>query len=231
MGTPCHWEMIACWLPADLRLMAITCSIEYSQAGSQHLWLIVDDQVIGCIYLNDQVKTEASATIIGLRQTGVRRLAMLTGDRQAVADTVGQNLKLDVIKAELLPDEKVSQLENLMSDRPDIHVTAFIGDGINDAPVLARADIGIAMGSASDAAVESADVVLMSRNLTKLTEAVSIARKTSRIVRQNVWLALSLKAAILILAIFGLGGIWQAVFADVGVAVLAVFNSLRILRS
>jgi Cd2+/Zn2+-exporting ATPase len=152
---------------------------------------------------------------------------MLTGDRREVADAVAQKLGLTEYHAELLPADKVSHVEALMGDG-----LAFVGDGINDAPVLARADIGIAMGGlGSDAAIEAADVVLMDDKPSKIATAIRIARRTLSIARQNVWLAIGVKLAVLVLAAFGVATMWMAVFADVGVTVLAVLNAMRALRA
>ena len=176
------------------------------------------------------MRPEAAAAIAKLKRLGIRRHALLSGDRQANVARAARQAGIDEYQAELLPEQKVAAIEKLAGDPAARQTIAYIGDGINDAPVLARADLGIAMGGASDAALERADVVIVSSDLEKLPTAVGIARKTSRVVRQNLVLALGLKALVLVLAIAGIGGIWQAVFADVGVAVLAVLNSLRILR-
>jgi Cd2+/Zn2+-exporting ATPase len=157
---------------------------------------------------------------------------MLTGDRPAAAGAVAEELLIDEYYAGLLPGQKVEYLEQIMS-RPQENaknITMFVGDGINDAPVLARADLGVAFGSAADAAVESADLVIMGNDIGKLTESIKLGRRTAAIVKQNVVLTLGLKVLIMMLAVVGLSGIWQAVFADVGVSLLAVLNSLRLLR-
>lgn len=157
---------------------------------------------------------------------------MLTGDRKEVARDVAGKLGIDEWYAELLPDGKVSHVEQLLSSRPAGKTLAFVGDGINDAPVLKRADVGIAMGAlGSDAAIDAADVVLMDDKPSKIAEAVAIARRTIRIARQNVWFAVGVKISVLVLAAVGLGNMWMAVFADVGVTVLAVLNAMRALRA
>ena len=189
----------------------------------------IDGIYAGHIVISDVVKPDSQETIEGLKQLGVRNTVMLTGDREDVACRVAQQLRIDEYHAELLPMDKVQQIERLMKDHEGY--TAFVGDGINDAPVLARADLGIAMGGmGSDAAIEAADVVLMDDQPTKITLAISIARRTISIARQNVAFAIGVKLAVLLLAAFGLSTLWMAVFADVGVTVLAVLNAMRTLR-
>ena len=185
----------------------------------------------GHIVINDKVKDDSAAGIASLRQLGVAKTVMLTGDRQEVAAQVAQTLHLSEYHAELLPADKVTHVERLLQEKPADGYLAFVGDGINDAPVLARADVGIAMGGlGSDAAIEAADVVLMDDKPSKIALAVSIARRTLAIARQNVWFAIGVKVAVLILAALGIATMWLAVFADVGVTVLAVLNAMRTLR-
>ena len=185
----------------------------------------IDGEYAGHIVINDQIKSDSAEAIAQLQQLGIARTIMLTGDRQEVADHVANELHLSEYHAELLPADKVAQVEQL-------HNFVFVGDGINDAPVLARADVGIAMGGlGSDAAIEAADVVLMDDKPSKIALAVRIARRTLSIARQNVWFAIGVKVAVLLLATFGLATMWLAVFADVGVTVLAVLNAMRALRS
>ena len=185
----------------------------------------------GHIVINDKVKDDSAAAIASLRQLGIAKTVMLTGDRQEVAAQVAQTLHLSEYHAELLPADKVSHVERLLQEKPTGSYLAFVGDGINDAPVLARADVGIAMGGlGSDAAIEAADVVLMDDKPSKIALAVSIARRTLAIARQNVWFAIGVKVAVLILAALGIATMWLAVFADVGVTVLAVLNAMRTLR-
>ena len=184
----------------------------------------IDGQYAGHIVINDQIKSDSAEAITQLQALGIRKTIMLTGDRKEVADHVAQALGLSEYHAELLPADKVAQVEKLKN-------FAFIGDGINDAPVLARADVGIAMGGlGSDAAIEAADVVLMDDKPSKIALAIRIARRTLRIASQNVWFAIGVKVAVLILATFGLATMWLAVFADVGVTVLAVLNAIRALK-
>ena len=191
----------------------------------------VDGQYAGHIVINDRVKEDSAEAIAALRRLGVKNTVMLTGDRDETARDVASGLGIGSYRAGLLPADKVRYLEELLAAKPRRTSLAFVGDGINDAPVLKRADVGIAMGGlGSDAAIEAADVVLMDDRPTKIATAVSIARRTLRIARQNVWLAIGIKAAILLLAAIGLGTLWLAVFADVGVTVLAVLNAMRALR-
>lgn len=192
----------------------------------------VDGKYAGHIVISDVVKNDSAEAIRSLKKLGVDRTVMLTGDREAVGKEVAEKLGLDEYHAGLLPADKVAQVERLLSEKPAGKVLAFVGDGINDAPVLKRADVGIAMGGlGSDAAIEAADVVLMDDKPSKIAVAVRIARRTIRIARQNVWFAIGVKVSILALAAAGLGTMWMAVFADVGVTVLAVFNAMRALSA
>lgn len=192
----------------------------------------VDGKYAGHIVISDVVKNDSAEAIRSLKKLGVDRTVMLTGDREAVGKEVAEKLGLDEYHAGLLPADKVAQVERLISEKPAGEVLAFVGDGINDAPVLKRADVGIAMGGlGSDAAIEAADVVLMDDKPSKIAVAVRIARRTIRIARQNVWFAIGVKVSILALAAAGLGTMWMAVFADVGVTVLAVFNAMRALSA
>lgn len=192
----------------------------------------VDGKYAGHIVISDVVKNDSAEAIRSLKKLGVDRTVMLTGDREAVGKEVAEKLGLDEYHAGLLPADKVARVERLISEKPVGKVLAFVGDGINDAPVLKRADVGIAMGGlGSDAAIEAADVVLMDDKPSKIAVAVRIARRTIRIARQNVWFAIGVKVSILALAAAGLGTMWMAVFADVGVTVLAVFNAMRALSA
>ena len=190
----------------------------------------IDGVYAGHIVINDKIKEDSAEAIALLKELGVERTIMLTGDRKEVADHVAQQLKLDEYHAELLPADKVAYMEQLSILNSQFS-TLFVGDGINDAPVLARADVGVAMGGlGSDAAIEAADVVLMDDKPSKIALAIQIARRTRAIARQNVWFAIGVKIAVLILATFGLATLWMAVFADVGVTVLAVLNAMRALK-
>ena len=185
-------------------------------------------EYLGHIVINDRIKADAADAVAGLKALGIRKTVMLTGDLQSVAEQVGQAVGIDELHAQLLPADKVSAVEQLLKDGQK---TAFVGDGINDAPVLMRADLGIAMGAmGSDAAMEAADVVLMDDALPKLCTAVAIARKTMRIVRENIIGALAVKLLIMICSVLGSVSLWLAVFGDVGVLILAVLNALRAMR-
>lgn len=191
----------------------------------------VDGKYAGHIVVNDRIKAESRDAVCALKKLGVGRTVMLTGDHEAVGRDVAERVGVDEYHAGLLPADKVAYVERLLKEKPKGTTVAFVGDGINDAPVLKRADVGIAMGAlGSDAAIEAADVVLMDDNPSKIAVAISIARRTISIARQNVWFAIGVKVAILILAVFGFGTMWMAVFADVGVTVLAVLNAMRALR-
>ena len=192
----------------------------------------VDGVYMGHIVISDQVKEGAKETLRDLKAAGVRKTVMLTGDSQAVGQAVARQLGLDEVHAELLPGDKVDQVERLLQSKGPKEQLVFVGDGINDAPVLSRADIGVAMGAmGSDAAIEAADIVLMDDDLKKLPVAVRIARKTLRIVRENIVFALAVKFLVLILSAVGKANMWWAVFADVGVSVIAILNSMRMLNA
>ena len=185
----------------------------------------------GAVVISDTIKEGAKEAIRDMKQVGVRHTVMLTGDRREAAETVAQTLGIDEVHAELLPGGKVEQVEALLKAEKQKERLSFVGDGINDAPVLTRADIGIAMGSmGSDAAIEAADIVLMDDDVTKIASVVRIARKTLRIVKQNIVFALAIKALVLILGALGMANMWEAVFADVGVSVIAILNSMRTLN-
>lgn len=191
----------------------------------------IDGVYAGHIVINDQIKDDSAEAIASLRALGVQRIVMLTGDRREVGEQVAAQLALTEYHTELLPADKVAHVEQLLDERTDGARLAFVGDGINDAPVLARADVGIAMGGlGSDAAIEAADVVIMDDRPSKIALAIRIARRTIAIARQNIWLAVGIKVAILILAACGIGTMWMAVFADVGVTVMAVLNAIRALK-
>ena len=189
----------------------------------------IDGQYVGHVVIADVEKPHAREALAALRAAGVKRLVMLTGDAKATADEVGRNLGLDQVYSELLPADKVEKVEEILAQRAGTeHRVAFVGDGINDAPVLSRADVGIAMGAlGSDAAIEAADVVLMEDDPQQISQAMYIARKTIRIVKQNIVMAVGVKAACLLLGAFGMADMWFAIFADVGVMVLAVLNAMR----
>lgn len=212
-------------------------AIEVKWHDCEHIGTIIhvaiDGEYAGHIVINDKVKEDSAEAIRDLKSLGVRRTVMLTGDRKEVGKDVAEKLGIDEYHAELLPADKVAYVEELINTKPATPDSqlAFVGDGINDAPVLARADVGIAMGGlGSDAAIEAADVVLMDDKPSKIALAIRIARRTLRIAKQNVWFAIGVKVLVLLLAAFGVATMWMAVFADVGVTVLAVFNAMRALK-
>lgn len=195
------------------------------------LHIAVDGIYAGYIVISDELKEDSTAAVKGLRDIGIKSLVLLTGDSQIVGEKIGDELGLDLVYAELLPDQKVEKLELLEKSKAFKGKLIFVGDGINDAPVLARADVGVAMGGlGSDAAIEAADVVLMNDEPTKLVTAIKIAKKTRRIVWQNIVFAMGIKAIVLLLGAGGIATIWEAVFADVGVALLAILNAMRVMK-
>ncbi len=186
---------------------------------------------LGYLIISDEVKEDAASAISSLRQAGVRKMVMLTGDTKATGEAVAKQLGLDEVHTQLLPADKVEVVEALLLQRQQGKHLAFVGDGVNDAPVLSRSDIGIAMGAmGSDAAIEAADVVLMDDSPSKISQAIQISRKTLRIVHQNIVFALGIKGLFLLMGAFGLANMWEAVFADVGVAVIAILNATRALK-
>lgn len=206
------------------------CYTPCGKAGTK-VYVAVDGRYAGCILIADEMKKDSKSAIEALKKMGIRKTVMLTGDEEAIGREAAEALGLDAYYAQLLPDQKVEKLEQLDSGKRPGSKLAFVGDGINDAPVLARADVGIAMGGlGSDAAIEAADVVLMTDEPSKLVDAIKVARKTKRIVLQNIAMALGVKGVFLILGAFGVAGMWEAVFSDVGVALLAVFNALRMMK-
>jgi Cd2+/Zn2+-exporting ATPase len=193
--------------------------------------LAVDGVFAGSIVISDELKSDSKTAIADLRTAGVKQIIMLTGDTAAAAEKIGGEINVDAVYAGLLPHQKVEKLEALAKTRNPRDKLVFVGDGINDAPVLARSDVGIAMGGVgSDAAIEAADVVLMTDEPSKVVDAIRIAKKTRSIVRQNIVFALGIKAVILALGAMGIATMWEAVFGDVGVALIAVFNAMRALR-
>ena len=196
------------------------------------IYVAKDGKFAGAIAISDTVKDGAKEAIADMKRAGVKKCVMLTGDRNAAANAVADSLEIDEVHAELLPGDKVSEIEKILGQEIGKDKTAFVGDGINDAPVLSRADIGIAMGSmGSDAAIEAADVVLMDDDIRKIASVVRISRKTLRIVKQNIIFALGVKALVLLLGALGMANMWEAVFADVGVSVIAILNSTRALKT
>lgn len=195
------------------------------------VYLAAEKEFLGTIVISDTVKPEAKRAIAQLKQSGVKKTVMLTGDRKDVGEAVAESLGIDEVYTDLLPGDKVDKVEALLGELGEKEKLGFVGDGINDAPVLSRADIGIAMGSmGSDAAIEAADVVLMDDNILKISSIMRIARKTLQIVHQNIVFALGVKVLVLILGALGMANMWEAVFADVGVSVIAILNSMRTLK-
>ena len=194
------------------------------------VYVALDGVYCGYIVIADSIKDEAFEAIKNLKKVGVRRTVMLTGDKKEVGEAVAARLGLDEVHAELLPGDKVAKVEELLAQQTGKHRLAFVGDGINDAPVLSRADVGIAMGSmGSDAAIEAADIVLMDDNPARIADVVRISRKTMSIVKQNIAFALGVKAVVLLMGAAGMANMWEAVFADVGVSVIAILNAMRAL--
>lgn len=207
--------------------------ISYSKAENVGtvLYVAIDRKYVGSIIISDEIKEDSIKAIDNLKSMGVKKVVMLTGDNKGIASDVGRILGVDEVYSELLPHNKVEKLEELFKEKSPKGKIVFVGDGINDAPVLARADVGIAMGGiGSDAAIEAADIVIMTDEPSKIAEAIKIAKKTKRIVMQNIIFALSVKIAILVLATFGISTMWEAVFGDVGVALIAVLNSMRAMK-
>ena len=196
------------------------------------VYVAVNRQYAGYILIADTIKKEAKEAVAALKREGIRETVLLSGDNKRTAEAVCRELGIDACEAELLPGDKVTALEKRMAGCGENEKLAFVGDGINDAPVLMRADVGIAMGAlGSDAAIEAADIVLMDDNVTKIAEAIRIARKTNRIVYENIWFAIGVKVLVLILSALGFTNMWWAVFADVGVAFLCVLNAMRCLKA
>lgn len=195
------------------------------------IYLAADGKYIGNILISDEVKEDSARAIKGMKENGVKEIVMLTGDNEAIGKNIAEKLGIDKVFTELLPNEKVEKLEEIYKTKSEKGKIAFVGDGINDAPVLARADLGIAMGGAgSDAAIEAADVVIMNDEPSKIVTAIKIAKKTKEIVWQNITIAFAIKIVVMALGLFGDATMWEAVFADVGVALLAVLNATRVLR-
>ena len=195
------------------------------------LHIALEGKYAGYIVIADKIKQDSKKAICNLKKENIKQIVMLTGDRKNVGEAVSEELKLDKVYTELLPDGKVEKVENLLNEKSPKGKLAFVGDGINDAPVLALADIGIAMGGlGSDAAIEAADVVLMTDEPSKIVNAIHLSKKTMRIVKENIIFAIFIKVLVLILSAFGVSTMWEAVFADVGVSIIAIINALRVLR-
>ena len=203
--------------------------IDCHQSGTI-IHMAVDGRYAGHIVISDIEKPHAKEAVRALKRAGVEKTVMLTGDSRKVAEHVAADLGIDEVYAELLPADKVSRVEELLAEKPEKAKLAFAGDGINDAPVLSRADIGIAMGAmGSDAAIEAADIVLMDDDPLKIAKAIKISRKCLRIVYENIWFAIGIKLICLVLGAVGIANMWLAIFADVGVMIIAVLNAIRAL--
>ena len=195
------------------------------------VYIAVNGIYKGYIVISDEVKEDSKEAIKNLKINGVKEVVMLTGDNEKVANKIASELGIDKVYSNLLPNEKVDRLEEIFKNKSEKEKVAFVGDGINDAPVLARADVGIAMGAlGSDAAIEAADVVLMTDEPSKIAKSIEIARKTNKIVWQNIVFALSVKLVVLLLSAGGVATMWEAIFADVGVALIAVLNAMRVMK-
>nr|MCR4705355.1 HAD-IC family P-type ATPase [Lachnospiraceae bacterium] len=205
-------------------------SFSGEQAGTI-VYVAFDGTYAGYIFITDEIREDAADAIRQLRELKVKEIVMLTGDRKETAEAVGRSLGITKIEAELLPGDKVTCMEKLLQAKSPAGKLAFVGDGMNDAPVLARSDVGIAMGGlGSDAAIEAADVVIMTDEPSKIATGMRIARRTVRIAKENTFFAIGVKAAILVLAAFGRATMWMAVFGDVGVAFLAILNAMRAMK-
>ena len=200
-------------------------------SGGTQVYVAVDGKYAGCILLADKIKEDAYKAVAALKREGIQTV-MLTGDSREVGEAVAERLGIDKVHAGLMPSDKVRIVEDILHAKPEKKKVAFVGDGINDAPVLARVDVGIAMGAlGSDAAIEAADMVIMEDQPSKISSMIHLSKKTMRIVYENIVFALGIKAAVLALSALGIVGLWAAVFADVGVSMLAVLNALRCLSS
>ena len=195
------------------------------------LYIAINNIFSGTVLISDRVKDDSIKCIELIKTNGIKKTIMLTGDKKEIAEHISKELGIDTVHSELLPDEKVKKMEELLKNKTQNKKIAFVGDGINDAPVLAVADIGIAMGGlGSDSAIEAADIVIMNDEPSKLNTAIKIAKKTMKIVKENIIFAIAVKILVLILSAIGIATMWEAVFADVGVAIIAILNSLRMLN-
>ena len=196
------------------------------------VYVAVDSKFAGSIVIKDKIKRDSAQAIARLKNTGVKNTVMLSGDNEAIAREVAEKTGLDAVYARLLPADKVERLEELLRKKTSGKTLVYVGDGLNDAPVLARADVGIAMGGVgSDSAIEAADVVIMTDEPMRVADAVWLSKKVRRIVYENIWFAITVKVAVLLLSALGLATMWWAVFADVGVAFIAILNALRALST
>ena len=195
------------------------------------LYIAINGKYAGYILIADKIKKDSIKAIKNLKKNNIKQTIMLTGDRKDVGESVAKELGLDKVYTELLPDGKVEKVETLLKEKTEKGKLAFVGDGINDAPVLAISDIGIAMGAlGSDSAIEAADIVLMTDEPSKIVDAIYLSKRTMRIVKENIVFAIFIKVLVLILSAIGLSTMWEAVFADVGVSIIAIINALRVLK-
>ena len=203
---------------------------QIDEAGTV-IYVAIEGEYKGYILIADKVKDDSKQAIVDLKKEDVKKTVMLTGDENRIANKIAQDVGIDEYKAELLPDQKLENLETLLKKKSEKEKVIFVGDGVNDSPCLARADIGVAMGGiGADAAIEAADVVIMTDELTKIAQAIEISKKTMKIVKQNISFALFVKALVLILGAVGIANMWLAVFADVGVSMIAILNSMKTLK-
>lgn len=208
-------------------------NVEYNKCNGigTVLYIAINGKYAGYILIADKIKKDAEKGVKELKKNGIKQIVMLTGDRKDVGEEVAKKLKLDRVYTELLPDEKAKKVEELKKVKSEKGKLVFVGDGINDAPVLAISDIGIAMGGlGADSAVEAADVVIMTDEPSKLTDVIKLSKKNMKIVKENIVFAIFIKIAVLVLSAIGISTMWEAVFADVGVSVIAIINALRMLK-
>ena len=205
--------------------------IEYKKCGKLGtiLYVTIDRKYVGYILISDKIKEDSKRTIKALKSNNIKQVVMLTGDKKEVGEEVAKELELDKVYTELLPDGKVEKVEEMLKLKSEQGKLVFVGDGINDAPVLAISDIGIAMGKeGADAAIEAADIVIMTDEPSKIVKAIKLSKKTMKIVKQNIVFSIFVKILVLILSVIGISNMWEAVFADVGVSIIAILNALRI---
>ena len=208
--------------------------VEYKeQVKNEHgttLYLKIDNEILANILITDEIKKDAKTTIQQLKQYGIKT-KMFTGDKKEIAEVIANEVKIDEVKSEMLPQDKYRELEKVLNSNKTSKKVAYVGDGINDSPVLARSDIGISMGGiGSSSAIEASDMVIMTDELEKIVEAINISKQTNRIIKQNLMFSIGVKILILLLSLFGIADMWEAVFADVGTTLITIFNTIRILK-
>jgi Cd2+/Zn2+-exporting ATPase len=219
-------------LAGNSKLMdKMNISYEKGQYIGTKVYVAINNDYAGCIIISDEIKKDSIATIRKIKNAGIKQILMLTGDTKAISEKISKELEIDKVYSELLPNDKEEKIEEIFKGKSQNGSLIFVGDGINDAPVLARADIGIAMGGVgSDAAIEAADIVIMNDELSRIPSAIKIAQKTLKVANQNITISIAIKITILALSMVGIATLWSAVFADVGVTIIAVFNALRVLN-